>query len=64
MGFLKLARHDVLVGFHAGFDRLVLERAAREALGVRLPNAWQGLALLAAGEVRNDFICNGSGAAR
>jgi DNA polymerase-3 subunit epsilon len=48
MGFLELARHDVLVGFHAGFDRLVLERATREALGSRLPNLWLDLAVLAA----------------
>ncbi len=44
MGLLELARHDVLVGFHADFDRAVLERAAREQLGVRLPNLWLDVA--------------------
>jgi len=47
MGFLELARHDVLVAFHAGFDRAVLERALREQLGVRLPNLWLDVAVLA-----------------
>lgn len=47
MGLLELARHDVLVGFHADFDKAVLERAAREQLGVRLPNLWLDLARLA-----------------
>ena len=47
MEFLKLARHDVLVAFHAGFDRAVLERALREQLGVRLPNLWLDAAHLA-----------------
>jgi len=47
MGFLEVARHDILVGFHADFDRAVLERAAREQLGVRLPNLWLDVARLA-----------------
>jgi len=47
MGFLELARHDVLVAYHAGFDRMVLERALREQLGVRLPNLWLDIAYLA-----------------
>lgn len=47
MGFLELACHDVLVGFHAGFDRAVLDRAMREQLGIRLPNLWIDLARLA-----------------
>jgi len=47
MGFLELARHDVLVAYHAGFDRAVLERALREQLGVRLPNLWLDVAHLA-----------------
>jgi len=47
MGFLELARHDVLVAFHAGFDQAVLERALREQLGVRLPNLWLDVASLA-----------------
>lgn len=47
MGFLELARHDVLVAFHAGFDQTVLQRALREQLGVRLPNLWLDMAYLA-----------------
>ena len=47
MDFLELARHDVLVAFHAGFDRAVLERAMRAQLGVRLPNLWLDVAHLA-----------------
>jgi len=46
MGFLELARRDVLVGFHAAFDEAVLARAAREHLGARIPNPWLDLALL------------------
>ena len=47
MGFLELARSDVLVAFHAGFDRAVLARALREHLGVSLPNPWLDAARLA-----------------
>ncbi len=47
MGFLELAGRDVLVAFHADFDRAVLGRAAREHLGVRLPNDFLDLARLA-----------------
>jgi DNA polymerase-3 subunit epsilon len=47
MGFLELARHDVLVAFHAGFDQAVLQRALREQLGIRLPNLWLDVAYLA-----------------
>lgn len=47
MGFLELARRDVLVGFHAAFDQTVLDRALREQLGVRVPNHWLDLARLA-----------------
>jgi len=47
MGFLELARHDVLVGFHAAFDRAVIDRATRQQLGVRLSNPWLDLAWLA-----------------
>lgn len=47
MGFLELARRDVLVGFHAAFDEAVLARAAREHLGARIPNSWLDLAVLA-----------------
>jgi len=47
MGFLELARHDVLVAYHAGFDQRVLDRAVRTQLGVRLPNLWLDIAHLA-----------------
>ncbi len=47
MGFLELARRDVLVAFHADFDQAVLQRALREQLGVRLPNLWLDVARLA-----------------
>ena len=47
MGFLELARHDVLVAYHAGFDQAVLGRALRAQLGVRLPNLWLDVAHLA-----------------
>ena len=47
MGFLELARHDVLVAYHAGFDQAVLQRALREQLGIRLPNLWLDVAHLA-----------------
>jgi len=53
MGFLELARHDVLVAFHADFDRTVLDRALREQLGMRLPNPWLDLAWLAPALVTN-----------
>lgn len=47
MGFLEFARKDVLVAFHAPFDRAVLDRAARETLGLRLLNPFIDLADLA-----------------
>ncbi len=47
IAFLEYARKDPLVAFHAAFDRTVLERALRRYLGVRLPNAWLDVALLA-----------------
>lgn len=47
MGFLELARRDVLVAFHASFDQAVLARAVREQLGVRLPGHWIDVAQLA-----------------
>jgi len=53
MGFLELARHDVLVAFHADFDRTVLDRALREQLGVRLPNLWLDLAWVAPSLIPN-----------
>lgn len=58
MGFLELARHDVLVAYHAGFDRAVLERALREQLGVRLPNPWLDVARLAPALVPEARLAN------
>jgi len=47
MSFLEYAGRDLLVAYHADFDRTVLDRAAREHLGVRLLNPWIDLARLA-----------------
>lgn len=47
MAFLEFAGKDPLVAFHAAFDRAVLDRAARETLGVRTLNPWLDLASLA-----------------
>ena len=47
LGFLELARRDLLVGFHANFDQAVLDRALRRELGVRLSNPWIDVAHLA-----------------
>jgi DNA polymerase-3 subunit epsilon len=44
---LDFSRKDLLVAFHADFDRAVLARAVRRNLGIRLPNSWLDLALLA-----------------
>lgn len=45
--FLEYARKDVLVGFHANFDRVMIARAAKEALGIEPENPWLDLAILA-----------------
>jgi DNA polymerase-3 subunit epsilon len=45
--FLEYAGREVLVGFNAPFDQMVLDRALREHLGVRLPNPWIDVAQLA-----------------
>lgn len=47
MAFLEFAGSDMLVAFHADFDQMVLARALRRQLGVRLRNPWLDLALLA-----------------
>jgi DNA polymerase-3 subunit epsilon len=47
MDFLEFAGKELLVAFHAPFDRTLLDRATREILGVRLPNPWLDLAYLA-----------------
>jgi DNA polymerase-3 subunit epsilon len=60
MGFLDLARHDVLLAFHAGFDQAVLARALREQLGVRLPNQWLDVARLAPVLAPDARLANGT----
>jgi DNA polymerase-3 subunit epsilon len=45
--FLTFVGNAPCVAFHADFDRTVLERALRTALGVRLSNPWLDLARLA-----------------
>lgn len=47
MDFLEFAGRHVLVAYHAPFNRTLLDRAAREYLGVRLTNPWIDLAYLA-----------------
>jgi len=47
MDFLEYVGKHVLVAYHASFDRIMLDRAAREFLGVRLPSRWLDLAHLA-----------------
>ena len=47
MAFLEFAGQEGLVAFHAEFDQMVLARALRRHLGVRLPNPWLDVALLA-----------------
>jgi DNA polymerase-3 subunit epsilon len=47
LDFLEFAGGHVLLAYHAPFDRIMLDRATREHLGVRLPNAWIDLAWLA-----------------
>jgi DNA polymerase-3 subunit epsilon len=45
--FLAFAGKDPLIAFHADFDRILIERATRSALGMKPENAWLDLALLA-----------------
>ena len=45
--FLAFAGKDPLIAFHSDFDRVLIERAARAALGVKPENAWLDLAVLA-----------------
>ena len=47
LGFLEFARKSPLVAFHAGFDRVFLERAARSVLGIKMDARWLDLAQLA-----------------
>jgi DNA polymerase-3 subunit epsilon len=45
--FLDFARRDPLLAFHAPFDRLLIERALRQHLGLRFEATWLDLAWLA-----------------
>lgn len=47
LDFLEFAGAHVLLAYHAPFDRIMLDRATREHLGVRLGNPWIDLAWLA-----------------
>lgn len=44
--FLLFAERFPLVAFNADFDRIVIERATRGALGIKPANAWLDLAIL------------------
>lgn len=44
--FLDFAGNAPLIGFHADFDRLMIERAARAAIGIAPSNQWLDLAFL------------------
>lgn len=44
--FMEYARMDLLVGFHAGFDRIMIARAMKTVLGIGLRNTWLDLAIL------------------
>jgi DNA polymerase-3 subunit epsilon len=45
--FLAYAGKAPLVAFHADFDRIMIERATRPALGLRPVNTWLDLAVIA-----------------
>ncbi|RPJ48831.1 MAG: 3'-5' exonuclease [Betaproteobacteria bacterium] len=45
--FLDYAEQAPLVGFHADFDRVMIDRASSEVLGYTLSNTWLDLAYLA-----------------
>lgn len=45
--FLDFAQNAPLVGFHADFDRVMIDRAAKEAIGRAPSNTWLDLAWLA-----------------
>jgi DNA polymerase-3 subunit epsilon len=47
VAFLDYAGKNPLVAFHAGFDRVMLDRSLRQFLGERVPNVWLDLAHLA-----------------
>lgn len=45
--FLDHVRQAPIVGFHAGFDRMMIDRAAKKAIGEAPSNLWLDLARLA-----------------
>jgi len=45
--FLEYARKDLLVDFHAGFDKVMITRATSGVLGIGLEGEWLDLAILA-----------------
>jgi DNA polymerase-3 subunit epsilon len=45
--FLDFAQNAPLVGFHADFDRVMIDRATKEAIGLAPSNVWLDLAWLA-----------------
>lgn len=45
--FFEFAQREPLVGFHADFDRIMVDRASREAVGCAPANPWLDLAYLA-----------------
>ena len=47
LDFLDYAGKCPLVAFHADFDRIMIERASRDALGIKPGNAWIDVACLA-----------------
>jgi len=47
LGFLAYAAKSPLIGFHAAFDRVAIERAMRSALGAVPANSWLDLATAA-----------------
>jgi DNA polymerase-3 subunit epsilon len=47
LAFLEFAGKSPMVGYHANFDRVVIERACKKILGVRPQNLWLDLAILA-----------------
>jgi len=47
LAFLHFTGQAPLVGFHAGFDLTVINRACKQILGCTLTNAWLDLAYLA-----------------
>lgn len=44
--FLDFTGKDLLVGFHANFDRVMITRAMKKALGIELENPWLDLAVV------------------